>query len=398
MKKLLILGGNEKSIGVIEKAKERGYYTILCDQDENVITRKMVDKFYPVSVMDEEEVYKVAVNEKVDGIVSYASDRIALVVAKLANRLNLPSNPWKSVEILIKKDLFRKFLKDNNFNVPKAVSFTELNEDIKDEINKMKFPVMVKPTDSAGSTGVEKIEDIDELEKAFNNAIVNSQSQKVILEEYIEMDHECMIAGDAFVYNGKVEVYGLLNSHRKIKQHPFIPTGTSYPFQLKDKENEVKETVQRLVDILKIKQGPLNLELMYNKQGKLYIIEIAPRNGGNKIPEFINKVMGVDLLDALVATSVGDEPILKLHINYDYATTYVLHSLKEGIFNGLEVSDEIKENIIDKSMYIEKGKKVKSFDRANKAIGILFLKFDTQDEEKEKLEKMEELVKIKLDG
>jgi biotin carboxylase len=258
---------------------------------------------------------------------------------------------------------------------------------------------MVKPVDSAGSTGVVKVEKWSQFEEAFLNALKLSTEKIVIVEEYIQMNHECMIAGDAFVLNGKVEFMGLLNSHRGAEEHPFIPTGTSYPIFLNSRQvDEVSQTVQKVVDLLGIQFGGLNLELMYDNKGDLYIIEIAPRNGGNLIPELLNTVTGIDLIGALVDASVG---ITDINLRYNkpnsYYATYVLHSNRNGRLKEIKYGEGIKNNIIRKVIHIKNGEEVLEFDNAKKAIGILFLKFDSLEEEQEKLKNIKEYIDIVLE-
>lgn len=394
MKKIMILGGDNKSIPVIKAAKERNYYVVLCDYNDKLESINLVDKFYCVSVFDKDKLCEIAQEEKVNGVISYSSDKIALIANEVASKLELTKNPDESIEILIKKDKFRKFLETNNFNVPKSISFEILTPEIINSIKKMTFPLMVKPIDSAGSTGVTKINEIDELESACNIALENSVIKKIIVEEFIEMNHECMIAGDAFVYNGVVEFFGLLNSHRGLKDHPFIPTGTSYPFFITEKMDEIKKTIQDVISKLNIINCPLNLELMYSKNGKLYIIEIAPRNGGNLIPNVIQDTYGINMFDVLVSSTVGDVPNFIPQPNYKFATTYVLRSAKEGVFDYISYDELLKKHIYREVLYKSKGDKVLSFDRANRSIGILFLHFDSLEEELEIIHNIEKYIKI----
>lgn len=397
-KKIMILGGDDKSIPVIETAIKCGYEVILCDYNDKLKSIKLANKFYCVSVFDEDRIKEIGKKEEVDGVISYSSDKIAYVANKVARELNLTLNPPESIEILIKKDKFRKFLKDNNFNVPKAIATKNIDENIIKSVLNFQFPIMVKPTDSAGSSGVTKINSINELKKAFEFAKLNSQSQNVIIEEYIEMNHECMIAGDAFVYQGQVKFFGFLNSHRGLKNHPFIPTGTSYPFYMNDKINEIKETIQKVITDLKIDNCPLNLELMYGKDGKLYIIEIAPRNGGNLIPRIILDTYGVDLFKALVMSAVGDIPDLEEKDQIKFATTYVVKSDKDGILKNIEFDKIIKDKIYREVYYKNIGDEILSFDRANKAIGIIFLKFESQDEEDNIIKSIEKYINIEFEN
>ena len=77
--------------------------------------------------------------------------------AYVGNALGLPSNPYDSVLTLARKDLFRTFLKDHNFNVPRSQSFSD-RALAKDWLNKIQLPAFIKPVDSSGSKGVTKLE------------------------------------------------------------------------------------------------------------------------------------------------------------------------------------------------------------------------------------------------
>lgn len=397
MKRVLILGGSEKLLPIIKYASNSGYYIIVCDYLPDNPGRYYANEYYNISTTDMESILELAKKIGIDGIVSYSSDLIALTAAYVGNKLNLPSNPYDAVLTLARKDLFRKFLRENDFNCPKADSFNCL-DDAKKAIIDYKLPLMVKPVDFAGSAGVVKIKELSQFEDAFVNALRLSKEKRVIIEEYIQMSHECMIAGDAFILDGKVAFMGLLNSHRGAEHHPFIPTGTSYPIFLNDDQvEEVTNTIQRVVDLLKIQLGGLNLELMYDDKGNLYIIEIAPRNGGNMIPELLNIATGVDLIGALVSASVGLKNIILKPYDFDsFYATYVLHSHKGGRLKGIKYSEEIKNNIIDQVLYVRNGEEVFEFDSAKKAIGIIFLKFNSLEEEKYKIRNIREYIKINL--
>ena len=110
MKKILLLGGSAQQVPVIEKAKQLGYYTILCDYLPDNPGQYVADKFYPVSTTDKEPVLEIAEREQVNGVLAYASDPAAPTAAYVAEKMGLPGNPYQSVEILCNKDRFRKFL------------------------------------------------------------------------------------------------------------------------------------------------------------------------------------------------------------------------------------------------------------------------------------------------
>ena len=128
MKKILLLGGSAQQIIAIETAKRLGYYTVLCDFLPDNPGQYVADKFYLVSTTDREAVLEVALQEKIDGVLAYASDPAAPTAAYVAEKMKLPGNPYESVEILCNKDKFRKFLKENGFCTPEAKGYADVKD------------------------------------------------------------------------------------------------------------------------------------------------------------------------------------------------------------------------------------------------------------------------------
>lgn len=397
MKRIMFLGGSTQQIPAIKYAKKQGYYTILCDYLPDNPGQYVADEFYCTSTTDKEAILNVAQKTNIDGIVAYASDPAAPTAAYVGEKLNLPSNSYESVLTLSKKDLFRKFLKDNGFNCPRANSFTNIYE-ARQDLKNFKLPIIVKPIDSSGSKGVNRVDSEDEFEKAFNLALENSRDKVIIVEEFIEMSHEYMIGGDGFVVNGKFKFKGLLNCHRNKKINPYIPIGKSYPFFMNDEKIKIiEEEVQRVLDLLNIKMGALNLELMFDKDDKLYIIEIGPRNGGNMIPDLLQLATGVDLIGATVEASIGNYKLnIKNQPNTNFYSTYIIHSGQDGKLKEIAYKNGIKDNIIKTVMYKNIGDDVEKFNGANKAIGILFLKYSSLEELKYKMDNMQEFIEVRV--
>ena len=398
MKKIMFLGGSTQQIPAIEYAKTKDYYTVLCDYLPDNPGQYVADEFYCTSTTDKEAILSVAKRTNIDGIVAYASDPAAPTAAYVGEQLNLPSNPYESVLILSKKDLFRKFLSENGFNCPKARSFKDVNE-AKSSLDVFEFPIIVKPIDSSGSKGVSRVDSESEFEQAFNLALDNSRDKTIIVEEFIERAHPCMIGGDAFVIDGKIAFTGYLNSHRNLELNPYVPIGTSYPlFMDEDKKRQIHDEVQKVIDLLGIKMGALNLELMFDKNDNLYIIEIGPRNGGNMIPDLLEMATGVNLIEATVESSLGNFNFKIEELdNKSFYSTYVLHSSKSGNLKGIYYKDSIKANIIKEILYKNIGDKVEVFNGANKALGILFLKYDGIEDLKYKMNNMDEFIKIEVE-
>lgn len=368
MKKILLLGGSAQQIVAIETAKRLGYYTILCDYLPDNPGQIHSDKFYLESTTDKEKILEIARQEKIDGIVAYASDPAAPTAAFIAEKLGLPGNPYETVETLCNKNKFRDFLKNNGFNTPHTKAF-DINDDL--DIKGMSFPIIVKPSDSSGSKGVTVLKNADQLQEAVEFAFSFSRSKKIIIEEFIEKNHPYLVGGDIFVIDGKITLWGLLNCHRDNTVNPLVPVGKSYPLDLSSMDEQVaKETLQRMVTLSGFRNGAMNIELVIDKNHKCWLIDIGPRNGGNMIPDLLGYIFDIDIVEMTIRSAMGEQIIPE-----KYYATYNLHSNHNGYFQSIEFAQRIEPYIIRKEIYKKSGDKVRFFNNASDAIGIIFMKF-----------------------
>lgn len=377
MKKILLLGGSDQQIVAIKTAKNLGYYTVLCDYLPDNPGQYVADKFFLVSTTNKEAVLKVASDECVDAILAYASDPAAPTAAYVAEKLNLPTNPYESVMTLCNKDLFRNFLKENGFNTPVARGYGNNNVDK----TLFSLPVIIKPVDSSGSKGATVLHSWDNLNEALEFAFSFSRSHRIIVEEYIEKKHEYLIGGDIFVNDGKVILWGLLNCHRDNKVNPLVPVGKSYPLILDEvDEKAVQDTLQSMVDKLGIRFGSVNVELIVDKNNKVWPIDVGPRAGGNMIPDLLGMIFGADVVEMAVLAAMGEHLNCEIGEGIPFYATHNLHTNQNGAYKAIEFSDELEKKIVKKCLYKKGGDKVEFFDNAAKALGIIFMKFDNQED------------------
>ncbi len=396
MKKILLLGGSAQQVVAIETAKRLGYYTILCDFLTDNPGQYSADKFYLLSTTDKEAILKVAMEEGIDGIVAYASDPAAPTAAYVAEKLGLHTNPYISTEILCNKDKFRLFLQETGFNTPVSCGYGDIETALNDT-EKYNLPVIIKPVDSSGSKGATVLRNWDNLNEALEFAFSFSRSKRIIIEEYIEKAHPYLIGGDIFIWNGKVIMWGLLNCHRDSAVNSLVPVGKSYPPELSDEAlNAVKDTLQAMVDKLDINSGAMNVELVVDKNGKVWPIDVGPRNGGNMIPDLLGYIFGIDVVEMTVKAAMGEIPLLECSEAVPYYATHNLHTDKNGTFKGVWYSEEIKPYIIREAVYKKDGDPVEYFDNAAKAIGIVFFKFDTKENMAKILGRINEHIKIEV--
>lgn len=380
MKKILLLGGSAQQVVAIETAKRMGLYTVLCDYLPDNPGQYYADKFYQTSTTDKEAILKLAQEEVIDYIIAYASDPAAPTAAYVAEKMGLPTNPYSSVEILCNKDMFRSFLGSHGFNTPQAKGFTS-KDDALLEISSFLFPVIIKPVDSSGSKGATVLHSTDDLDEAVDFAFSFSRGHRIIIEEFIEKKHPYLIGGDIFVSDGKVIQWGLMNCHRDSHVNPLVPVGKSYPPILEERDLQaVKDTLQRIVTELGIKFGPMNVELVVDRNNSVYPIDIGPRSGGNMIPDLLGMIFNCDVVEMSIRAAMGESIEFNSKMPMCFYATHNLHTDKNGAYNRIEYSTELEKYIIKKYEYKKKGENIEIFENAAKALGIIFMRFTDYDE------------------
>lgn len=379
MKKLLLLGGLFYLKPVIEAAHKFGIHVITCDYLPNNIAHKYSDEYYNVSIVDKEAVLELAQRLKIDGIMSFAVDPGVETAAYVAEKMGLPfAGSYEVVRILQNKDLFRKFLTDNSFNVPVSGGYKEYDEAIED-LGRFTFPIIVKPTDSAGSKGVTRVDDICQLKEAFEFAKQNSIKGNVIIEDFIEKCG-CSSDCDSFSVDGKMVLTTFNAQHfDDDAANPYTPSAYSWPSTFSHEEEQyLASEIQRLVTLLKLKTSIYNIETRVGTNGKPYIMEMSPRGGGNRLAEMERLISGNDMIEAAVcgALNIPIASFKKRDIKGHWAEI-VLHS-DEGVageFAGIEVCPQMKIYQRKIDLYVMPGEKIRPFNGANDAIGTLVMNF-----------------------
>ena len=397
MRKILLLGGSAQQVIAIETAKKMGYFTVLCDFLKDNPGKNYADKFYLVSTTDKEEVFKVAKAEKIDGILAYASDPAAPSAAYTAEKLGLPGSPYKSVDILCNKDKFRAFLKENKFCTPKAKGYKDINGALIDiSIGYFKLPVIIKPVDSSGSKGISRIDLIDNVKLRLEYAMSLSRSKRIIVEELVEKVGY-QIAGDGLSVDGKLVFRYFANDHFNPKSvNPFVPISASFPYNMPaEVQNKIHAEIQRLLTILKMETTTYNFDIRIDKDYNIYLMEIAPRCGGNYIPQIIKYATGVDLVECSVKAAMGEK------IDYcafgkpkGYYAYYAVHSLTDGILKDVKIKKP--ENVIENHLLDKPGDNVKAFTGANSTLGCLLMKFDDMEQMLDMMDNSEKWIEVVL--
>lgn len=399
-KKILLLGGSEAQLIAIRKSKELGYYTVLCDYLSDNPGQYEADKFYLVSTTDKDAVFSVAMKEQIDGIVAYSSDPAAPTAAYVANKMGLSGMDYDTVRHFCEKHLFREYLINNKFNVPQSIE-VHIPYDIRAiDYSKLRFPVIVKPTDSSGSKGVTVIDSSEDLADALKYAEEYSRNKTLIIEEFILRDHPHVIEAEIFAVKGKVVSWGLINSIRDKKSNPLLPSAYSYPIDLSEERKQiVKSEVSHLVASTGNTSGAFNIEMIIDRHNRLFFLDAGPRNGGNMLPEFISMISKKDIVEATIKVAMGDTSDLDVELDGEsggYWGLGVLHTTVAGKYKGIEYSPLAKQSLIREMIQKKIGQDVQPFKRCNDLVGLNFCRFNSRQEMDEVMCNMYNSMEVKL--
>lgn len=384
-KKIMLLGGIRYLLPVIKAAHEQGYYVITADYLPNNIAHKYSDEYVNVSIIDKEAVLKVAREKQIDGIMSFGVDPGVVSASYVQNKMGLPSfGPFESVEILQNKDKFRTFLKENGFNVPWAFGFASKDEAWESRF-KFTYPLIVKPTDSAGSKGCTRVDSEDELMSAIIYAFKYTISGHIIIEEFLEKKG-CSSDTDSYAQDGKLRFVSFCAQRFDSNAtNPYTPAAYSWPSTFtKEEEEYLTSEIQRLITLLGLKTSVFNIETRVSTNNKPYIMELTPRGGGNRLCEMLRYATGVDMITAITRAMVEDDPNVIEQKPYNgHWAEIILHADKDGVFEDIHIDPSLPAEIIEKDLWVKTGDFVHGFEAANDAIGTLVLRFDNaQDLEK----------------
>jgi len=183
MRRIIIIGASYLQVPLIKKAKEMNIETHVFAWEDGAIGKKFCDYFYPISIIEKEEILKVAEKLKPNAVISIASDLAIITVNYLANELGLIGNSDFCTKVTTNKYKMRQVLSVNDLLCPKFVGTNDLSLIDLKELN---FPLIIKPVDRSGSRGISIIYSLEELKGAFNRAFYESFSKEIIIEEFIK--------------------------------------------------------------------------------------------------------------------------------------------------------------------------------------------------------------------
>ncbi len=321
MKKLLVIGAGFLQDFVIQKAVSMGYETLTVDADPKAIGFSHAHKHAVINIVDEKACLEYAREERIDGVVTAATDFGVLSAAYVSQEMGLPGLNYEVAQLIKNKFKVRKCLFEAHVDDTEQAYEVNANTDIESLAQKLIYPVMVKPCDGSGSRGASRVDKASDLDDACTYAMNGSITHRAEIETFI-IGQE--YGAESLVVDGQIHVLGIMKKWMT-KPPYYAELGHAMPCGLHVRiEDKAKECVKSAIEALGINFGSVNMDMLITPDGKVYIIDIGARMGGNMIgPCIIPYGTGVDYVGAMIQNAVGDPVDLNVR-EHDAVATKLL--------------------------------------------------------------------------
>jgi len=388
-KSILIFGVGPLQKSIIERCKLKGLFTIGIDPMEDAACKDEVDAFEVVGGQDFEKTLDVAKRYNVKGIITAATDKPLVMMARIAERLNLPffsieTAEWSTDKLLMKE----KFMEAD---IPCAKGFL-LNNLKELENHIIEYPVIVKPRDNSGSRGVIYCKDLCEVEQAVQEALQYTKKESVLIEEFIEGKEYSI---EAIHYKGETHIIQF--TEKITTDFPYnVEIGHIQPADLSaEHQDEIKSLVAEIAQSLKFKNCASHTEVKINSKG-IFVIETSPRLGGGFITSTLVPLsVGVNMEDILIDIAVNNDfQYLKVIPIINKKSGIIHFELPVGVISAILNINELNElpNMYSWETTLTIGDNVKSMKNGIDRYGYAIFQTDTKKELEDSFSKCKAIV------
>ncbi len=340
-KKVIVLGGNIPHIELINKLKAKGYYTVLVDYLDNPPAKAVADEHIKANAFDKDILLDVARQVAPFAIISICLDQPLRAAAYVAGQLGIHNiYDYETALNITDKVRMKRVMLDNDIPTSSFISVESIEDD---KINHLEYPVVIKPSDSSGSKGVQKIYNREELQSSLSEALAASSKAEAIIEDYF-IGKEFQI--DCVVKQGDVHIVLVKQKIKFDENEISSPLGSYIPASIPDELRQLfKKTVSQISKVFGIVNDTLFVQVLLDKQ-EISVIEFAVRVGGGWSYKMIKNITGYDYLEAGMDAKLGMEISTPKVANHDHYMTVFLFA--NGTYDSIVGLEKLKiDGVVD---------------------------------------------------
>jgi biotin carboxylase len=303
---LLISGAGGNQIGIFIKARAMGIKTVAADGNPQAPAFPHADAQEVIDILDPHALIQAARKHKADAIYP-AAELSVEAVAEASAHLGLPGLAPEAARRARNKFEMRQALE--RAGVPSADYRLARNAvEAREAAAALGFPLIVKPVDANSSKGVLRVDSLDEIDAAFNNAFPYSLSDGVLLESFLEGTE---FGVDGLMYEGQYTHGGTTGKVLSPLPHRFDLALFMPPRGLGHDDGAIVRCVEQALQAIGVTTATTHVEVMLTAEGP-HIVEIAARPGGARIPtDLVPLAYGMDFIADSIRISLGHAPCEK---------------------------------------------------------------------------------------
>jgi len=311
-KTLLIISGGVEAADAALRAKQMGLYVVVSDRDPeapgfaHADSCLIADVYGPTETAAAAERYNRKIR-KIDGVICVAADA-PRTTAVVTERLGLSGLSRTSAELACDKLAMKRRFAEAGVPIP-WFSEIETPQALQRIAIERGRDLVIKPADSRGSRGVQRVSHVEDLTKAFLFARSHSPSERVMVEQYLDGPQ---ISTESVIVDGRCTTPGFSDrNYEYLERYApyFIENGGDLPSHLSPEiQAKVKDVVARAAAALGVTSGTVKGDIVVH-HGEVYVIELAARlSGGFFCTREIPLNTGVDFIGQAIKVALG-EPV-----------------------------------------------------------------------------------------
>lgn len=276
--KVMVIAGGQWQVPLIKYLKEAGHFVINTNLYPDSPGFQYADVGIVADVLDKEKNLDIARQYQPNAVITDQSDIAVPTCAYVAEKLGLPGIGTALATQFTNKYIMRQFCHENGFPSPKFYQSSSASDAL-DLGQQLGFPLVVKPVDNQSSRGVIKVTELESLHTAVEQALSNSRSHTILLEEFID---GIELTVDGLKFSDR-HVSLAISSKSHYKHNPMVAKSLLFTSHHPDIDFAALKTLNnQLVEQSGLPFGLTHAEYKYSN-GKFYLIEIAARGGGTKL-------------------------------------------------------------------------------------------------------------------
>ncbi len=363
MNRLMILGSMDEFIPLVKRARERGYYTIVCDGYQDGPAKKTADTFYNIDIRQVDEIADICRKEQVDGIIASFSDILFEHLIKIASKAGLKTycTP-KRMPFLRSKPKMRQMFTE--LGIPCAKNHVIEEGFQEEELSDLVPPLVMKPVNGYGSRGIFVVNSIQEVRERFEKTARYSIGSSGVMVEEFNNGYEFNMMN--WIMDGEVYTLSIADREKTKSINGDIPqlVRLVYPSRIMDEVYEgAREIVKKVASYVGIQTGPLSMQFFYHPEQGIQVCECAGRFFGYE-HELLTYSSGFSIEDLLL-DYVYDERAMREKIkghsaNLPRIVSGLYFHGYEGVVGSTAAAKKLMEQIkpLEYLLYYEEGERI----------------------------------------